>query len=292
VAFPRERSVERRSHNLPLERTSFVGRKREVAEVERLLFDRQLVTLCGPGGAGKTRLALAVARGLAEGFEGGAWWAELAPLSNPDLVPGAVARALGVTEAPDRSPTEELVEYLRTRQTLLILDNCEHLVEACAVLADTLLEACPDVKILGTSREPLRVAGETSFMVPGLSLPDPGRSPSIEELAAHEAVGLFVERAGEVDSGFALTESNAPAVARLCERELGVIRALARGMSDRQIAHALGISEKTVRNHTSNIYRKLHIFDRTQAVIYAVREGVIDVGDLEYRPPREPSPQP
>ena len=216
------RLTERQPDALPLERTSFVGREREVAEIERLLSDRQLLTLCGPGGAGKTRLALAVAQDLVEGFEGDVWWVELASISDPELVPGAVASALGVPEAPDLSPTGALVDNLKGRKALVVLDNCEHLVEACADLADDLLVTCPDLRLLATSREPLRVAGETSFMVPSLSLPEPGRSPSTEDLAGFEAVRLFVERARAVDSGFALTEGNAAAVARLCNRLDGI----------------------------------------------------------------------
>ena len=230
--------------NLPLERTSFVGRGREVAEIARLLSERQLLTLCGPGGAGKTRLALAGARGLVEGFEGGAWWVELAPLLDPDLVPKAVAQVLGVVEAQDLSPTEALVEHLRAREALLVLDNCEHLVEACADLADRLLTTCPELKILAASREPLRVAGETSFMVPSLSVPDPGRPRPAEELAGYEAIRLFVERAGEVDSGFALTEGNAPTVARLCNELEGVPLAIELAAARTRVLTIEQISEK------------------------------------------------
>ena len=208
--------------NLPAGLSSFVGRGREIAEVKRLLSERRLVTLSGPGGAGKTRLALAVAQGLLEEYEGGVWWVELAALPDGDLVPQAVAQALGVREAPGLSPTEALAEHLASEKTILVLDNCEHLVEACASLVVDLLGACPELKILATSREPLRVAGETSFMVPSLSVPHPGGSSSTEELAAYEAVRLFVERSREVDSGFELTERNVPAVARLCDELDGI----------------------------------------------------------------------
>jgi non-specific serine/threonine protein kinase len=148
---------------------------------------------------------------------------ELASITDPELVPGAVARALGVREAPDLSPTEALVGHLKVRKALLVFDNCEHLIKACADLADALLGACPDLGLLATSREPLRIQGETSFVVPSLSLPDPDRSPSsTENLADYEAVRLFVERAREADSGFALTERNAAAVADVCRKLGGV----------------------------------------------------------------------
>ena len=222
VAFPQARSSKRPSDNLPHQLSSFIGREQEVAEVKGLLAGRRLLTLCGPGGCGKTRLALAAAKDLVGGFEDGVWWVELASLSDPKLVPGAVASALSVREAPDRSPTEVLVEHVEPRKMLLVLDNCEHLVEECAVLADALLRACPDLGILATSREPLRIAGESSWLVPSLSLPDPRHLPPTAELARYEAVRLFVERAKAVDAGFELTERNASAVAQLCHRLDGI----------------------------------------------------------------------
>jgi predicted ATPase/DNA-binding SARP family transcriptional activator len=230
--------------NLPLELTSFVGRDREVAEVKRLLSDRRLLTLCGPGGAGKTRLALAVAQDLVEEFEGGVWWVELAPLSDPELVARSVASALGVPEEPDHSPIEALVQHLKSRKTLLILDNCEHLVEECADLADTLLRTCPELEILATSREPLRVAGESSWQVPSLSLPDAGRLTPAGELAGYEAVHLFVERAQAVDAGFALTEDNAPAVARLCQKLDGIPLAIELAAARSRVLAVEQISER------------------------------------------------
>jgi non-specific serine/threonine protein kinase len=167
-------------------------------------------------------LALAVAQDVVEVFDGGVWWVELAPLSDPNLVVRAVAQALGVTEGPDASPTEDLVEHLRPTKSLLILDNCEHLIEECADLADTLLRTCPRLEILATSREPLHISGESSWQVPSLSLPDPDHLPSAGELAGFEAVRLFVERAQSVDAGFTLTEGNASGVARLCQKLDGI----------------------------------------------------------------------
>jgi predicted ATPase len=147
VAFPRARPSD---NNLPLALSSFIGREREISEVKCLLRDNRLLTLTGPGGCGKTRLTLAVAQDLLEEFEDGVWWVGVASLSDPKLVPGAVASALGVREAADRSLTEVLVEHLKPRKTLLVLDNCEHLIEGCALLAEALLRACPDVEILAT----------------------------------------------------------------------------------------------------------------------------------------------
>ena len=235
---------EHRLDNLPLELTSFVGRDRDVAEIKRLLAERRLLTLCGPGGAGKTRLALAVAQDLVEEIEDGVWWVELAPLSDPNLVVRAVASALGVPEPPEISVTEALVEHLKNEKTLLILDNCEHLIEACADLADTLLRACPNLRILATSREPLRVAGEASWQVPSLSLPDIGRLPAAGELAGYEAINLFVERAQAVDAGFTLTEHNATAVARLCQKLDGIPLAIELAAARSRVLSVEQISER------------------------------------------------
>jgi non-specific serine/threonine protein kinase len=213
---------QRPPHNLPLALTSFIGREREIAEVERLLEDNRLLTLTGPGGCGKTRLTLAVAAEVVESFQDGAWWVGLASLSDPDLVAQAVASSLDVREAPGRPASEVLRAHLENRDLLLVLDNCEHLIDACAALAETLLRSCPSLKLLATSREPLGIAGETSWLVPPLSLPDPGDLPPIEQLVRYEAIGLFVERAKAVASNFELTRQNAPAVARVCQRLDGI----------------------------------------------------------------------
>ena len=183
VAFLRARTPEHPPvNNLPLELSSFVGREREIAEVKRLLAEHRLLTLTGPGGCGKTRLALEVAADLVEGFKDGAWLVELASLSDPALVPQAVASVLGVREQPGRSLTKTLFNHLKPKELLLVLDNCEHLVEACAELAEALLRTCPSLRILATSREALGTAGETRWLVPSLSLPDPHYLPPVEEL--------------------------------------------------------------------------------------------------------------
>ena len=205
------------SRRLPLQLTSFVGREREIADVVSLLGRTCLLTLTGPGGSGKTRLALRAAA-LAGGFEDGLLWVELASLSDPALVSRRVAKALGVPDAPGRSATEGLAEVLGARDILLVLDNCEHLIEACAELCDALLRLCPGLRILATSREALGVTGETVWTVPPLSLPDPDRSLEFEDVERCEAVRLFVERTEASTPGFSLTQENAPAVARLCVR--------------------------------------------------------------------------
>jgi non-specific serine/threonine protein kinase len=220
------RIPERPSNNLPLELSSFVGREKELAEVERLLEDTRLLTLTGLGGCGKTRLALAVASELMERFVDGVWIVELAPLADPSLVPEAVAFTLSVSEQPGRTLTGTFSDYLGSKKVLLVLDNCEHLVKACAALAETLLRSCPELRILATSREALGITGEVAWPVPSLSLPDLRRLPDIESLPRYEAARLFVERTMAVKPDFALTEQNASAVARVCYRLDGIPLAL------------------------------------------------------------------
>jgi predicted ATPase/two-component SAPR family response regulator len=217
VAFPRMRPPERLPpNNLPLQLTSFVGREREVAEVKDLLADQRFLTLTGPGGCGKTRLALQVAGDLVERFEDGVWLVELASLSDPALVPQTVAFALGIREQPGRLLTDTLSEHLELKKMLLVLDNCEHLVEACARLAEALLRSCPNLRILATSREALGITGETGWLVPSLSLPNPPYLPPVEELPRYEAARLFIERAAAMLPTFEPTDRNAAVVMRVC----------------------------------------------------------------------------
>jgi predicted ATPase/DNA-binding CsgD family transcriptional regulator len=182
----------------------------------------RLLTLTGVGGSGKTRLALEVARDLVEAYPDGVWLVELAPLSEEVLVPKAVAEVLKVPERPGETLTDTLAEVLRDRHLLLILDNCEHLLQASAELVNSLLDSCPRVRILATSREGLGVEGEARWPVPPLTTPDPDRSPTLEELQDSEAARLFVARARNHDPSFAFTPENAHAVARLCRRLEGI----------------------------------------------------------------------
>ncbi len=215
--------------SLPLQLTSFIGREREISEVQQKLAASRLVTLTGPGGCGKTRLALEVAARLyaARAFEHGLAWVELAALSDPALLPQAAARVLEVAESLDRPWMETLSAYLQPRHLLLILDNCEHLRSACAELAGKLLLTAPGLKILATSREPLAVPGETAWLTPSLSLPSPqelARPPAelLTYLPQFDAIRLFLERAVSVRSTFALTTRSAAAVAQVCRRLDGI----------------------------------------------------------------------
>jgi predicted ATPase/DNA-binding SARP family transcriptional activator/DNA-binding CsgD family transcriptional regulator len=209
-------------HNLSTSRSSFVGRGQELIEIERALAMTRLLTLTGSGGSGKTRLALEVARALVGIYPDGVWLVELAPLSDPDLVPQAIAQVLYVRTFPGQKVTDALVDTLRTRNVLLVLDNCEHLVGAAARVVDALLSACPRVRIFATSREALGVEGEVLWRVPALSLVDPRRPFTVEELEGSEAARLFADRAGQRRQGFVLAPNNAQAVAEICARAEGI----------------------------------------------------------------------
>jgi predicted ATPase/DNA-binding CsgD family transcriptional regulator len=195
--------------DLPTEPNSFVGRQRELGELHKLVFATRMVTLTGPGGIGKTRLALHVLVAMADELPDGACYVELADLTNPDLVVARVASAVGVAEEGDRPLLDTLADVLRPRTLVLALDNCEHLLDACAGLCQRLLASAPDVRLLATSREPLRVAGETIWSVPPLAVaPDDG--------SAGDAVQLFAERAEATAPGFTVTSGNVDAVAEIC----------------------------------------------------------------------------
>jgi predicted ATPase/class 3 adenylate cyclase/DNA-binding CsgD family transcriptional regulator len=195
--------------NLPVQFTSFVGREAEMNDVRQILAENRFVTLTGAGGVGKTRLAVQLAANIACGFGGGVWYVDLAPMTDPDLVPVAVIRALGLPDQPGRSTMDALLRFVGDRRMLLVLDNCEHLLDACAALVVGLQGGCPAVTVVATSREPIGVAGEVSWRVPSLSLAD-------------EAIELFVDRARRVRPDFRLTDDNAAIAAEICRRLDGV----------------------------------------------------------------------
>jgi non-specific serine/threonine protein kinase len=207
-------------NNLPAQVSSFVGRDAELAEVRRLVRGARLVTLTGAGGAGKTRLALQVAAGLADGAGDGVWFADLAPLGDPDLVAVTVAVVLGAHEEPGRPAVETVVEAVAGRSLLVLLDNCEHLIGACAKLADRLLRSCPNLALLATSREPLGIDGERVYRVPSMGVPADGAGP--DAVRAAEAVRLLADRAAAQGVPLAWDGPAAEVVGRICRRLDGI----------------------------------------------------------------------
>jgi predicted ATPase/class 3 adenylate cyclase len=226
VEFPKIKSLSVYQHNLPVQLTSFVGRRQEMAEVHRLLRQTRLLTLLGPGGTGKTRLMLENAEEVIGDYADGVWLVELAPLTDPDLVDERVAAVLQVQEQPGRSIRESLVDFLRRKELLLLLDNVEHVVGECAGLAQHLLSHCPKLKIIVTGREALFIPGEATQQIPSLSLPGGNRKVDVETIRASEAVQLFLARAQEFRPEFELSESNAATVADIVRRLDGIPLAL------------------------------------------------------------------
>ena len=236
------------AHGVPQALTVLVGRERETASVCRLLVEGRLLTLTGPGGCGKTRLAAAVATAAAAEFDGGSWWVELAPLTDPGLILSAVGTSLGLRERPGTTLFDTVVLRLGQGERLLVMDNCEHLIDACAPMVENLLARCPDLRVLATSREPLGLNGERSWPVPSLSIPDSGNLPPLTSLPRYDAVRLLVQRMVQIDPGFVLDAGNAMAVARVCQRLDGLPLALELAAARTRV---LGIAEVAARLEVS-----------------------------------------
>jgi predicted ATPase/DNA-binding SARP family transcriptional activator/class 3 adenylate cyclase len=253
--FPPLRSLDNPAllNNLPEFVSSFVGREHELAQVRALVSDNRLVTLTGAGGAGKTRLAVQVAAELLDGSGDGVWFVDLAPLSDPDLVGESVATAVGVREEPGRPVTATLVDALRERHLLVVLDNCEHLVDACAKLTDAMLRSCPDVHVIATSREALGIDGERAFRVPSLSLPPVGTvTLDRAEALRFEAVQLFVDRARSHNPAFVLDDANAALVVSVCGHLDGIPLAI-----ELAAARLRSLSIADIENHLGDRFRLL-----------------------------------
>ena len=220
-SFPPLQTLDVFRNNLPVQLTSFIGREQEIGEIKQLLKIYHLVTLIGPGGTGKTRLSLQVTADLLDQFQHGVWFIELAPLTDPDLIPQTILSAMGISDQTG-NPLAALRDYLRQKKSLIIFDNCEHLLAASANIVDTLLRAAPELRILASSREDLGVPGEKLYSVPSLSLPDIKQLPIIEQLSQYEAVRLFIDRALLVAPRFSVDAHNAPFIAQICHRLDGI----------------------------------------------------------------------
>jgi len=222
ATFPPLMTLDSLPNNLPTQLTSFIGREREIKEIKQELSAHRLVTLTGSGGTGKTRLSLQVAAELLDQFPQSIWFVELAPLADPDLIPQTILSTIGISEQAGRLPIDLLKDYLRDKRSLLILDNCEHLIEASARAADTLLNAAPELKVLASSREAMGIKGELAYPVPSLSSPDIKHLPVVDKLSQYEAVRLFIDRASLVSPHFMVDKDNAPAIAQICHRLDGI----------------------------------------------------------------------
>jgi predicted ATPase len=220
--FPPLKTLDAYRHNLPAQITRFIGRENEISRVSNLLRNQRLVTLTGSGGIGKTRLSLQLAANMLDSFPGGVWFVELASLSDPELVPSTILTTLEVSDQRGKHPLEALKEYLQQKKILIVLDNCEHLIDSAARTVHAILSAAPHLKILATSREPLDVKGELTWQVPSLTLPDPKQIPGFDQLAQYEATRLFIDRASLVDIDFTVSEGDAAALAQICLRLDGI----------------------------------------------------------------------
>jgi predicted ATPase/DNA-binding CsgD family transcriptional regulator len=244
--------------NLPASVSSFIGREQELRDIRQGLREHRLITLTGAGGTGKTRLALEAAASQLNQFADGVWLVEFAGLSTSDLVVQTIAKVLALPEAPDLAPIEQLGAFLQSRRLLLVLDNCEHLIEECARITAFLLARCPRLVVLATSREPLSIDGETILRVPPLHLPDPVQPVKLPSLIGYDAVRLFVERAHAVEPSFQLMAINAAAVVEICRRLDGLPLALEFAAARVKVLGVIQIAERL--NHA------LHLLTRGNTV--------------------------
>lgn len=253
-------SAAARLTNLPKPLTSFIGREEEIEEIKQTLAAHALVTLTGAGGAGKTRLSIELGRALVSAYGAGVWWVDLSPLADAERVPDAVAKSLGVQEKPNQPLTETIVEFLRAKPLLLVVDNCEHLVAACAALIQTLLTQCENLRVLATSREALGIVGEQVYRVPSLALPATEDAATTiremqtapDQLQSYAAVHLFVERARAHAAKFQLSHHNASQIVRICQRLDGIPLAL-----ELAAARTASLSVEEIANRLDDRFRLL-----------------------------------
>ncbi len=268
--FPPIRTIDAFPNNLPVQLTTFIGREHEIEDARHRLRSSHLLTLIGPGGTGKTRLALQLAADVMPSFSDGVWLAELATLTDPALVVQTVGSLFHLREQLGMPLHELLIDYLRDKELLLVMDNCEHLIEACAQLADQLLHACARLKIIASSREALGIAGEAVYRVPPLSLPQPEQL-SCKDLGQCESAQLFVERASAANPRFRLTDQNAAAVAQICRRLDGIPLAL-----ELAAARVTAFSPEQIASHLDDRFRLLTGGSRTALPRQQTLRALID----------------
>jgi len=267
--FPPLQSLTEIPSNLPLQLTSFIGREKEVEQIKKRLKTNRLVTLTGSGGVGKTRLSIQVVSELLDEYPHGVWLVELAPITDPALVTQAVCAVLDITPQGNVPALNVLTEYLKSKKILLVLDNCEHLIDACAQLCNSLVHACPDLRMIASSRQALGIDGENTYRVPSLSLPHlEGDMHAIEE---SEAVKLFIERATATLSSFELTQSNARIIAQICQRLNGIPLAIELAASRVKI-----LKLKQIASRLDDAFRLLTGGSRTVLPRHQTLRGAID----------------
>lgn len=269
--FPPLKSLEVMPNNLPIQLTSFIGREREIEQIRELLNSARLITLTGAGGTGKTRLAIEVARTVGNQYPDGAWVVDFAVLPEPSLIWQSIASVLAIREEPNRSLTQTLTDFLRSKRSLLLFDNCEHLISACAQVVGTLLQACPQLQILATSREPLGIPGENQYYVPTLTTPQIDTELFLEQLSRTEAVRVFIDRAVMVRPTFKLTKANALAVAQICRRLDGIPLAI-----ELAAARAKGLSVEQIAERLDDRFSLLSVGNRTALQRHQTLRATID----------------
>lgn len=269
--FPPLKSLEITPNNLPLQLTSFIGREHEIDEIKDLLRSARLVTLTGAGGTGKTRLGMEIAKQMGEQFPEGVWLIDFAVLPEPNLILQAITTALGVREEPKRSLIQTLTDHLRSKKLLLLFDNCEHLVAACAQVADTLLQVCPRLQILATSREALGLTGEHQYYVPTLTIPPPDSELVMENLNQSESVRVFLDRAVLVRPAFKLTKANAFAIAQICRRLDGIPLAI-----ELAAARVKGLNTEQISARLDDRFSLLRTGNRTALQRHQTLRATID----------------
>ncbi|CEK14962.1 tetratricopeptide repeat protein [Chthonomonas calidirosea] len=268
---------------LPTLLTSFIGREKELKQLEQLLNRTRLLTLSGSGGCGKTRLAIEFAERLQAEFSDGIWFIELASIADPSFIPHAVANALGVAALPIYpSAQEAILEHLKSQRVLLLLDNCEHLIEAAAQFANTLLHTCPYLKIVATSREPLNITGEVTFRVPSLSLPQNDDFGLPERLIESEAVKLFLERAQAVTNDLSLSPENLNYIASICRRLDGIPLAI-----ELAAARCRALSLKDIESHLGDMFQLLSQSPRTSISRHKTLRAALDWSYSPLTPPQK-----
>jgi len=211
-----------KKHNLPISTTSFVGREKEMEEVRDLFQKSRLITLTGAGGCGKTRLAREIAFTLIEEYKDGVWFVNLSPITNPDFIAKSIAEVLSIMEEPDKPIIETLINNIKDKSLLILLDNCEHLIQECAEIVNKLFQSVEGIRILATSREALNIYGEVIWMIPSLSFPAPGSRVLIDETDRYESIKLFTDRAALGKPGFKVNTQNVSVVAQICSRMEGI----------------------------------------------------------------------